>query len=160
MWVLLFVMHVSLDTINIIDVLPSTTAVHLSLMRQRPIPTQTTFHGVIKGTPQGDNGRQVCDLHFIFFNSDFDKENKHFPAFLCRRKKYLSGFIEIEMMEEWWHGSNLSHHNLRASISAFSLPFLAHFSSPHLFAPSHHCATWCSSIVKASKTLPPTKPAA
>ncbi len=44
LWVLLFVMHVSLDTININNVLASATVVHLSLMRQRPITTQTTFH--------------------------------------------------------------------------------------------------------------------
>lgn len=72
-------MHVSLDTININDVLPSTTAV-LSLMRQRPITTQTTFHTFIKGTPlvcrpQRRQWKECLTLPFLLFTfvkADFD----------------------------------------------------------------------------------------
>lgn len=131
---LLFVMHLSLDTININDVLPSTTAVHHSLMRQRPITTQTTFHTSIKGTPFACRPKRrqwkeclTLPFHlFTFVKADFNRK-KPFQPFFGSARNICQVFSEIEMMEESRHGSNLHHQPSQPksflSISLFSLPF-------------------------------------
>lgn len=78
--------------------LPSTTADHLfSLMRQRPITTQSTFHAFIKGTLLLSQAKKepmegVFDIDFSTFTLVKAEKKQKKTAFLRQRKKNVSGF--------------------------------------------------------------------
>lgn len=140
----LFCMNAYLNMINTIDALPSTTAVHLSLMRQIPITTPASFHRFIKGTPlvcwqNKETVEGILELHFpsLFCQGRFQQE-KTSLSFLARERSICQVFSEIEMMEESRHDSNLQHQpsqptsSLSLSLFVFRLHFIPPLSQCHL----------------------------
>lgn len=168
-WILLFMVHISLDMFNSIDALPSTNTAHLFINEVEDnyhwdyFPSHSLKAHPLSAGQKGDNGRSAwpwlstTSLLFPWHNSTKKLSSLSLPArIICQV------FSEIEMMEESGHGTNLQNqpsqpYSCFCQFSPFLyrplFTFLASFSLCLLSSQCHF------SSIKASKTLPPTAPA-